>query len=351
MYVDDLFIDGRNTENVEKFHTQLAKTFPVRTLHILTPENPIDFLGIIISTTPTHVTMDMEAYCNDFVDIIENYFGTLTPASTPICTSIPDDSPYLVDEVLIKLCRTGIGCLGWMSNTVRPDLSYTHSRLSQHMAKPNQGVLAGLKQAARYVKGHTTLGLAAPKSTPSNQFLFFTDSDHAGNREAQNHCKSQLGWLSLINGCPDLWKSTVVSLTQCSSLIKEQPPQMSVGEAEVYAATNGIMDFMRLSYVVSEMGIRDFPMPMTILMDSTVAESFMKNTCTKSRMKHIDVRQSWVQIIRNNSIAQPAHIDSSSNLADMFTKILPRVSFVKNRDAIMKCIKLLRAGIVKEPKK
>ena len=108
---------------------------------------------------------------------------------------------------------------------------------------------------------------------------------------------------------------------------------------------------MRVSYGVSEMGIRDFLMPMTILMDSTVAESFMKNTCTKSRMKHIDVRQSWVQIIRNNSIAQPAHIDSSSNLADMFTKILPRVSFVKNRDAIMKCIKLLRAGIIKEPKK
>ena len=148
--------------------------------------------------------------------------------------------------------------------------------------------------------------------------------------------RSQLGWLMTLNGTPILWKSTVISNANCQPDLSEQLPCISVGESETYAASNGIMEFMHESYVGQEMHIPHFPSPMVILMDSTVAEAFMKNTTTKSRMKHIDVRQAWVRLVRNCSVAIPSHIDSKSNLADWFTKMLQRNHFVANRDPLLR---------------
>ena len=53
---------------------------------------------------------------------------------------------------------------------------------------------------------------------------------------------------------------------------------LCVGEGETYAATAGIMEFMHISYINDETHLEDFPKPMVINMDSTVAESFMKNS-------------------------------------------------------------------------
>ena len=114
------------------------------------------------------------------------------------------------------------------------------------------------------------------------------------------------------------------------------PPSISVGEGETYAASNGIMAFMQDSYITGEMHLPNFPEPMIINMDSSVAESFMKNTCLKSKMKHIDVRQTWVRTMRDASIAVPHHVASCDNWADIFTKILQRIAFCRVRDLLMR---------------
>ena len=95
-----------------------------------------------------------------------------------------------------------------------------------------------------------------------------------------------------------------------------------MGEAEVMAYTNGVTDFMQLSYIASELNI-EFPAPMTIQTDSTVAIAFSSNTMLKTKMKHIDVRQNWIRIIRDLSVAQPMHCRSEANIADYLTKIFP----------------------------
>ena len=61
----------------------------------------------------------------------------------------------------------------------------------------------------------------------------------------------------------------------------------------------------------------------------------LKNSCLKTKMKHIDVRQTWVRTIRDASIAVPRHIKSEDNLADIFTKILLKIAFTRIRDKLM----------------
>ena len=95
-----------------------------------------------------------------------------------------------------------------------------------------------------------------------------------------------------------MWKSSAMSKQAPVSTMASTPPAISVGEAETYAASNGIMEFMHISYIADEMHMEDFPSPMVINMDSTVAEAFMRNNCLNTKIKHIDVRQTWVQAMR-----------------------------------------------------
>ena len=54
--------------------------------------------------------------------------------------------------------------------------------------------------------------------------------------------------------------------------------------------------------------------------DNAAAEVFCNNTASYTRLKHIDLRQQWVALIRNAGVMVPKHIDTKLNLADMFTK-------------------------------
>ena len=71
-------------------------------------------------------------------------------------------------------------------------------------------------------------------------------------------------------------------------------------------------------------------------MDNTTAEAFSNNTAFKSKLKHIDCRQEWVKMLRNKDIIVPAHVNTNENLADLFTKILDKNTFLKHRNRIMK---------------
>ena len=82
------------------------------------------------------------------------------------------------------------------------------------------------------------------------------------------------------------------------------------------------------------MGIT-FPSPFILQIDNTTAEAFINASTNRSKLKHIDVRQWWCQMLRDKSVLKPQHIDSPFNLADLFTKILDRPVFERLRDRIM----------------
>ena len=71
------------------------------------------------------------------------------------------------------------------------------------------------------------------------------------------------------------------------------------------------------------------------VVDYQAAEIFINDTAFKSKLKHIDCRQEWVKVLRDKSIMTPAHINTKDNLADLFTKILDKETFIKLRDTIM----------------
>ena len=92
---------------------------------------------------------------------------------------------------------------------------------------------------------------------------------------------------------------------------------------------------MYLSYVISEMGLRGFPLPFDLFIDNAAAVVFMTNTSRVSRIKHIDVRLNWVKQLRDRGVVMPCSVASADNLADIFTKILAKPTFLNLLAALL----------------
>jgi hypothetical protein len=109
---------------------------------------------------------------------------------------------------------------------------------------------------------------------------------------------------------------------------------MSSAASEIYGAANAACNILHSSYIADEIGIA-FPQPALLQMDNTAAMAFTANSCFKTKLKHIDVRQGWVRTLRDKRILIPQQVPTKDNLADLFTKILPRNDFIRLRDRIM----------------
>ena len=56
--------------------------------------------------------------------------------------------------------------------------------------------------------------------------------------------------------------------------------------------------------------------------DNSTAIAFADDSGKRSKMRHIDCRQRWVQALRDHSLVTLQKVDTNDNLADLFTKIL-----------------------------
>lgn len=352
LYVDDFLYDADETE-VKWASDQLADRFDCKELEWVEPDGGgVDYIGMELSQTDCFVRLSMNKYIQRVIDSLG--FDRLRNVQTPIVAEINSESGTLTPPE-IKQFMTGLGCLGWLSNTARPDITYTHSRIAQHMSNPSRDAYLAVQRAFSYLKSTAHYGLRCCTSimesdlsqTAVNQthefdngsyYEFYVDTDHAGNAEKQNKRRSQIGYIALVKTgdtrSPILWASKVSSIAFAHPDIGEAHADISSGAAEVYGTANATFDFLHLGYVIEELGL-EFPKPFTLLIDNAAAEAFARNSAQRSKLKHIDCRQEWVQMLRDKNIVSPQHVSSELNIADLFTKILPADRFISLRDMIM----------------
>ena len=320
VYVDDLLIDGDH-DSVHEFLRALTSRFACNDPVYLGTNQPIDFIGIDIFLTSQGIYASSQQYC---CKLLENLgMANVKPRETPISGNIVCDA-YVADKELHEWYRSAVGGIGWLVACTRPDLAFAFSRLGQHLAAPTEGAVKTLKQTLQYIKGTAHYCLHMPFGLTSNSFEHWSDSDHAYNNTVVDKRKSHTGVISTVNGVPHVYKSSVQPVVTLSST-----------EAEIYAASQAVSNFEHSKFVLEEMGIQGFPSPFTLMIDNTAAEVFMEDSKNNSRLKHIDVRQLWVQEMRNRDIVIPEHVNTNDNLADLLTKPLAAPIFKKHVERIM----------------
>jgi hypothetical protein len=123
------------------------------------------------------------------------------------------------------------------------------------------------------------------------------------------------GFLYLLASCPVSWQSKQHTSVALSTM-----------EAENMSACACTQEGIWLKRLLEEFGCR-FSSPVTILEDNQACIFYSKNPGDHQRTKHIDQKYHFVreQVEAGNVILKK--IKTTDNLADLFTKPLPRNQF------------------------
>lgn len=107
---------------------------------------------------------------------------------------------------------------------------------------------------------------------------------------------------------------------------------LSVMEAEYVAASTASQEAVCLQRIFMELTGTRKTIPFFI--DNASARRFVENLEAHQRTKHIDIRYHFIQEKQQDETIKVEEIDSSNQIADIFTKGLLRVQFKKLRQKL-----------------
>lgn len=187
-----------------------------------------------------------------------------------------------------------------------------------HMHAPCTDHFSALKRILRYIRGTLDYGLTIQKSSTTS-LLSYTDADWAG--------------------CPDTWRSTsgycvYMGETLLSWSSKRQSTiSRSSAEAKYRGVANVVSETCWLRNLLCEL---HFPPTKATLVycDNISAVYLSTNPIQHQRTKHIEIDIHFVREKVAQGQVRVLHVPSRFQVADIFTKGLPRILFEDFRSSL-----------------
>lgn len=143
-HVGDLIVSG-NVEHAETLRNFLKKYFPMNSLRELT-----NYTGCSISRDGDN--RSPKVYQTATVDKMLDQFSITSPSPLPACSStrLRAGGP---DKMFEGRYRQASGCLLWVANMSRPDISNAVREVARHVHDPKDRYWQALPNTVRYLKG------------------------------------------------------------------------------------------------------------------------------------------------------------------------------------------------------
>ena len=219
--------------------------------------------------------------------------------------------------------REILGLLSHIAEYGRPDLMQSVHYLARFQAYPSTEHYQLVKRIVRYCKGTKDLAMVFGNTNHPyyGPLVSFVDSDFAGDTESS---KSTTGSVFLVYGTPIEVKSS-----------KQKCVTKSSTEAELVAASQSVCTALYFKRIMEEdLKIQIGKVPM--YEDNDACITIANNGSVHSRTRHIRVADAWIyQEVHDNQNIDIKNVDTKNNIADMFTKSLPKAAFEKHRNMLM----------------
>ncbi|CAJ2661747.1 unnamed protein product [Trifolium pratense] len=239
----------------------------------------------------------------------------------------PVDIPLVVNEKLKKenggrlidasMYRSLVGSLFYLT-TSRPDLMFAATLLSRFMSKPSHLHLGAAKRVLRYVMGTMEYGIRFEKNSKF-EAKGYCDSDWAGSVDDM---KSTSGYVFNLGSGVISW---------CSK--KQDTVAQSSAEAEYLAAGLATQQSLWLRRILEDIGEKQEG-SLQLHCDNKSAIAMAKNLVFHSRTRHINIKHHFIRSVIEEGDVQLIFCSSQEQLADIFTKALPRGRFQQLREAM-----------------
>ncbi|GKD06531.1 retrovirus-related pol polyprotein from transposon TNT 1-94 [Tanacetum coccineum] len=278
IYVDDIIFASTNTAMCDEFANQMTTKFKMSMMGQMS-----FFLRLQISQSPKGIFINQSKYASE---IVKKYsLLSIDFVDTPMVKKNKLDEDLHGKQVDATLYRGMIGSLMYLTSS-RPDLIYAVCLCARYQAKPTKKHLQVMKWIFRYLKGTINMGLWYSKDTDMS-LTAYADADHAG--------------------CQDTRHSTSGS----AQFLGDKLVSWSSKKQKCTAISNYGFQFNKIS----------------LYRDNKSVIALCCNNVQHSRAKHIDVRYHFIKEEVENGIVELYFARTEYQLADIFTKPLPRERF------------------------
>ena len=322
-WVDDLMLRGSQVET-EKFYHRLGLKFDMKDPSYLTPHSPLSFVGLDMKVKEVNgdkvYSMNQNTAVDVLLDEMHIPYNSGIKCPMPMARSLyVDDTPLSEEDS--HTYRSVVGTLNYLAVTTRYDIAHSVSRLGQFTANPTVSSYTAMYRLLQYMRSNCEFELEG-NCVDEDDIQIYSDSDHAGDRP--HTTRSQTGTMIVLNGVPVHWSSRKqVGSTAYSSAV-----------AEIYALSETVRAARLYAWRCEEMNM-NVSWPLVVQVDNSQAKTFQQGTCVNSKIRGvIDMRENWVQELRDDSKVKTVHVPGTQNTANILTKCMPNWKFRKELSLI-----------------
>jgi hypothetical protein len=231
----------------------------------------------------------------------------------------PAAADYQADSAFKTRYQSLVGTLMYAMLGTRPDIAFAVSLVSRFASNPDKSHMQAVLRILSYLRG--TLDLQLVFQGEIQALRGFTDSSWADDLETR---RSTSGFVFNIGSGAISWSS------------KRQPTvALSTCEAEYMAQTVAAKEAIWLRQLLQELSPTDeSPYATIIYADNQGAIALAKDPKFHARTKHIALRHHFIREKIAGGDIELEYIQTSRQMADGFTKALPKDAFYAFRDAL-----------------
>jgi len=315
VYVDDLAIFARDDKTLKEVIALIKSTYDVKNLGCIRR-----FLGVEFEQTNGRWTLHQKEYITG----LARHFGLegARSVTVPLDPGVTLISHPEKEEVNSTQYRSLIGALMFIATRTRPDILYAVTAMSQFNCHPTLDHWRMLQRVLVYVYQTKQLGLCYEDSPSQPVLRFYSDSSWASCVVDR---KSWSGFVGYLAGMPITWRAQ-----------KQRCVALSTMEAEFVGLSATVIEVKWLAAICRELAWLELTNPVLLYCDNEAAISFARDHREHMATKHIDLKYKFVREALQENMFRLSYVPTKENVADIFTKSLPRVPFVRLRETLVK---------------
>ena len=325
-YVDDCLWWARSRKDIDEVIEQLRGPKYNMTLEI--EDSVAGFLGVHIDRQEDgRIVLTQKGLIDKIIEALQ--IEDLPPVSTPATECLGKDEFGDPANCAFNYASV-IGMIWYLYGHSRPDIGFATSQAARFTFQPKRSHELALIRLGQYLKGTRDKGLILkPMTMDKFSMDVYCDSDFLGiygkeKRTDPDNVRSRGGYVILVNGCPVVWKSTLLQSICLSTMM-----------AEYYTLSLALREVLPLRDLIGAitkgLNLSDDLMTtfqVTIWEDNMGALTLAnldpgQNT---PRSKFYDSKAHWFRSYLNERM-NVLKIDTKLQLADIFTKPLVQRDF------------------------
>jgi hypothetical protein len=212
--------------------------------------------------------------------------------------------------------RDAVGCIMYCHCLTRPDISYSATRVAQYQEKPRQSHWTTVKRILRYLRTTRTWGIRYRGKLPFLSLLGYFDADFGADMDDR---KSRTGYAFLLGPSIVTWGSH-----------KQSCVADSTTTSELVAMAESVKETTWLCRLLNNLGMIQV-LPIQLYSDNQAAIALVKNPQYHKKTKHIDLKYFFIREYYEGGKINFDYIHTTQQIADSFTKALPRDRFERLR--------------------